>query len=57
MMIENKTNTVENVNEKEVNAFYEFIMREIYSHLNKGGKAMIAYLYAFNVSKLNLSIL
>ena len=38
----------ENVNEKEVNAFYEFIMREIYSRLNKGGKAMIAYLYAFN---------
>lgn len=38
----------ENVNEKEVNVFYEFIMGEIYSRLTKGGKAMIAYLYAFN---------
>lgn len=35
-------------NETEVRAFHEFIMKEIYPHLNKGGKAMIAYLYAFN---------
>lgn len=35
-------------NEAEVAAFYEFIMNEIYPHLNNGGKAMIAYMYAFN---------
>lgn len=35
-------------NETEVRAFYEFIMSEIYPRLTKGGKAMIAYMYAFS---------
>lgn len=38
------------VNQVEVDTFYEYIMHEIYTRLNDGGKAMIAYLYAFNDS-------
>ncbi len=38
----------EKVNQDEVDIFYEFIMSEIYSRLNNGGKAMISYMYAFN---------
>lgn len=37
-----------NANQEEVNTFYEFIMGEVYPRLNDGGKAMIAYIYAFN---------
>lgn len=36
------------VSQGQVDIFYEFIMNEIYPRLNNGGKAMIAYLYAFN---------